>query len=141
MAIDRPVDDPVRWRLPDPRRMRVREVRDLLWVRVVDVAAALEARTYCVEDSLVLDLVDAFRPANSGIWRIEGGPAGASCRATDASPDLTLSSPELGALYLGGVAASTLAAAGRIQEHTDGAVARADLFFGVQPVPHCTTHF
>ena len=49
-AVDRPVDDPLRWRLADPRRLRVREVRDHLWVRVVDVAEALAARTYGTED-------------------------------------------------------------------------------------------
>ncbi len=36
-AGERPVDDPLRWRLPDPRRLRVRQVRDHLWVRVLDV--------------------------------------------------------------------------------------------------------
>ncbi|MFI5052858.1 MAG: GNAT family N-acetyltransferase [Acidimicrobiia bacterium] len=140
-ALDRPVDDPLRWRLPDPRRMRVRELRDHLWVRVVDVAAALGARTYGVEDALVIELVDPFRPANSGRWRVEGGPGGATCAPTDTDPDLELAAPDLGALYLGGVAASTLAAAQRVEERTDGALRRADQFFGVQPLPWCTTHF
>jgi predicted acetyltransferase len=137
----RPVDDPLRWRLPDPRRMRVGRLRDHLWVRVVDVAAALGARTYGVDDALVLDLVDPFRPANDGRWRVEGGTDGAVCARTDAEPDLHLGAPDLGALYLGGVAASTLANAGRVTEQTPGALPRADRFFGVQPLPWCTTHF
>jgi predicted acetyltransferase len=138
---DRPADDPLRWRLTDPRRMRVRELRDMLWVRVVDPAAALGARTYGVDDALVLELVDPFRPANEGRWRIEGGADGASCVRTDRGPDLTVTAPDLGAMYLGGVAASTLAAAGRVHEQTDGALRRADRFFGVHPLPWCTTHF
>ena len=138
---DRPVDDPLRWRLPDARRLRVRQVRDHLWIRVVDVAAALGARTYAVDDVVVIELTDPFRPANNGRWRIDGGPDGATCAVTDDEPDLTLSAPDLGALSLGGVAASTLAAAGRVGARSEGALGRADRFFGVQPHPHCTTHF
>jgi predicted acetyltransferase len=140
-AVDRPVDDPLRWRLRDPRRMRVGQLRDHLWVRVVDVPAAMGARTYAVDDALVVELVDSFRPANSGRWRIEGGPDGATCARTDREPDLAVAAADLGSLYLGGVAASTLAAAGRVGERSAGAVRRADRFFVIQPSPWCTTHF
>jgi predicted acetyltransferase len=140
-AVDRPVDDPLRWRLPDSRRMRVRQLRDHLWVRIVDVAAALGARTYGVDDALVLELVDDFRPEHSGTWLLDGGPEGATCTRTDRAADLALSAPDLGALYLGGVPVSTLAAAGRVQELTTGAIARGDRFFLTHPSPWCTTHF
>jgi predicted acetyltransferase len=89
----------------------------------------------------VIELVDAFRPANSGRWRIDGGPDGAACAPTSIEADLTLSAPELGALYLGGVAPSTLAAAGRITARSEGALRRADRFFVAHPSPWCTTHF
>jgi len=141
VAGDRPVDDPVRWRLPDARRLRVRELRDHLWVRVVDVADAMSARTYGADDALVVELTDDFRPANNGRWLIEGGPSGAACARTDREPDLALGAPELGAIYLGGVPVSTLAAAGRIRELTSGAATRADRFFAAHPSPWCTTHF
>jgi predicted acetyltransferase len=36
----RPVEDPLRWRLTDPRRMQVQHVLDHLWVRILDVPAA-----------------------------------------------------------------------------------------------------
>jgi predicted acetyltransferase len=140
-AGERPVDDPLRWRIPDPRRLRVRQVRDHLWVRVVDVAAALSARTYGADDALVLELHDAFRPDNSGRWLLDGGPDGAGCSRTDRAADLALSAADLGALFLGGVPVSTLAAAGRVKELTTGAVARADRFLLVHPSPWCTTHF
>jgi predicted acetyltransferase len=140
-AVDRPVDDPMRWRLPDSRRMRVRQLRDHLWVRVVDIASALSARTYGADDALVLELRYDFRPEHSGNWRIDGGPDGATCARTDRSADLALSAADLGALYLGGVPVSTLAAAGRVRELTTGAVARADSMFLVHPAPWCTTHF
>ena len=138
---DRPVDDPVRWRLPDARRLRVRELRDHLWVRVVDVAAAMSARTYGVDDTLVVELTDDFRPANNGRWLVDGGADGATCTRTDREADLALGAAELGAVYLGGVPVSTLAAAGRVRPLTSGAIARADRFLLVHPSPWCTTHF
>ena len=140
-AADRPVDDPLRWRLPDPRRMRVRQLRDHLWVRIVDVAAALGARTYGADDALVLELIDDFRPDSAGCWLLDGGAHGATCTRTDRAADLSLSAADLGALYLGGVPVSTLSAAGRVQELTNGAVARADRMFLAHPSPWCTTHF
>jgi predicted acetyltransferase len=140
-VVDRPVDDPLRWRLPDPRRMRVRQLRDHLWLRVVEIATALGARTYGAHDAIVLELIDDFRPENSGCWLVDGGPQGATCARTDRAADLSLSAADLGALYLGGVPASTLAAAGRVREVTNGAVARADRMFLVHPSPWCTTHF
>jgi predicted acetyltransferase len=67
--IDRPVDDPVRWRLADPRRLRVTEVGDQLWVRLLDLPGALAARRYAVEDALVLEVSDTLRPRNQGRFR------------------------------------------------------------------------
>lgn len=137
----RPVDDPLRWMLVDPRRLRVTMVGDFLWVRVLDVAVALEARRYPVAGALVLDVVDAFHPDTAGRYRLEGGPDGAECRRTAEEPDLALSAEDLGALYLGGVAASTLAAAGRITEHRPRALARADSMLASHPAPFSRTGF
>ncbi|HEX5587709.1 MAG TPA: GNAT family N-acetyltransferase [Acidimicrobiia bacterium] len=140
-TVDRPLDEQLRWRLVDPRRLRVTTTVDHLWVRVVDVGAALAARTYGADDALVLELVDGFRPANSGCWLVDGGPDGAACARTDREPDLTLSIADVGALYLGGVDATTLARARRVEERTSGAVTRADAFFASHPAPWCSTHF
>lgn len=140
-ADDRPVDEPLRWRLDDPRRLQVNQLTDHLWVRIVDVAAALSARTYGADDALVLGLVDRFRPVNDGTWQVQGDPGGGSCARADRDADLVLSARDLGALYLGGVSASLLARAGRVEERTSGAVARADRFFASHPAPWCTTHF
>lgn len=137
----RPVDDPLRWMLADPRRLRVTMLGDQLWVRMVDVEAALAARRYAVPGALVVDVADDFRPALGGRYRVEGGPEGAECRRTTAEPDLALSTADLGALYLGGVAASTLAAAGRVVERRPGALAQADAMFAGSPPPFCRTHF
>ena len=138
---NRPVDEPLRWRLADQRRVHVDAVHDHLWVRIVDPAVALSARRYATDDALVLELRDPFRPANDGCWLVDGAPDGADVARTERTPDLSLSAPELGSISLGGVSPSTLARAGRIREITSGALARADAFFSSSPAPWCATHF
>lgn len=137
----RPLDDPLRWRLVEPRQLRTTDVTDWLWVRVLDVPAALAARRYATEDSLVLSVEDRFRPASGGRFGLETGPDGASCAPTAAGADLILGVEDLGAIVLGGVAPSLLARAGRIDEATPGALARADAVFLTRPAPFCGTMF
>jgi predicted acetyltransferase len=139
--MDRPVDDPVRWRLADPRRLRVTEVGDQLWVRLLDLPGALAARRYAVEGTLVLEVTDPLRPRNQGRFRLEGGPEGAVCEPTRAEPDLALDIADVGAAYLGGASLVSLARAERVAELTPGALLRADLMFAASPPPICTTHF
>jgi predicted acetyltransferase len=140
-AWGRPVDEPLRWMLADPRRLRVTDRADFLWVRLLDIPAALAARRYQVEDGLVLDVADAFRPAVAGRYRVDGGPDGAQCARSTATPDLSVDVTDLGAMYLGGVTATELATAGRIEERTPGALRRADAFFASSPAPFCRTDF
>ena len=138
---NRPIDDPLRWRLAEPRRMRVRKSGDFLWLRVLDVAAALAARRYGSDDRITIELADRFRPANDGRWTVEGGADGADAARSDREPDLAMESADLGAIFLGGVRPSTLARAGRIVERTPGALRRADAFFSSMPAPWCSTEF
>jgi predicted acetyltransferase len=137
----RPLDDPIRWRLADPRRLRVTDVGDQLWVRLLDLPGALAARRYAVAGTLVLEVTDAVRPRNQGRFRLEGGPDGASCQPTTAEPDLALDVADVGAAYLGGVRLTTLARAERVAELSPGALLRADRMFASTPSPLCTTHF
>jgi predicted acetyltransferase len=137
----RPIDDPVRWRLADPRRLRTTHVGDHLWVRLLDLPGALAARRYAVDDALVLEVSDPVRPRNQGRFRLEGGPDGAACEPTRAEPDLALDVADLGAAYLGGASLVSLARAERVAERTPGALLRADRMFAASPPPLCTTHF
>lgn len=137
----RPLDEALTWMLADPRRLRTTSVRDDLWVRLVDLPAALAARRYQSEGSLVVGASDAFFPENEGRYLLEGGPEGAECRRTDADPDLTLSVADLGASYLGGARFRLLARAGRVEESTPGALSRADAMFACNPEPWCATRF
>lgn len=140
--VTRPIDDPIRWRLADPRQLTVISVGDWYWVRPLDVAAMLGARSYRTSGELVVELVDDERPSVGGRFRLTAGTDGAACvRAPEATADLTLGPTELGALSFGGVAPSVLAAAARIDEHTPGALTRADLLFPIDPAPFSSTMF
>ncbi len=125
------LDDPLRWMLADPRRLRTTSVTDFLWVNLLDVETALSTRTYTSDAGLVLEVAD------DGRYRLAGGV----CRRTDDLPDLALEAPDLGATYLGGVRFTTLARAGLVTELTAGAVARADALFGTSPGPMSSTGF
>jgi predicted acetyltransferase len=140
-AWGRPVDEPLRWLLADPRRLRTGVLADFLWARIIDVPAALGGRSYGTDGSLVLDVVDDFMGLGTGRFAVEGGPAGATCARTRKKADLALSIADLGALSLGGNAPSALAAAGRVEERTRGALARADAMFVTHPAPYCRTGF
>lgn len=131
---NRPVDDPWLSLVSDVRRCGLSR-RDSLHVRLVDVGAALEARTYQRPVDVVLDVEDVFCPWNSGHWRLTGDAKGASCVRTDDAADLALSVKELGAAYLGGTALSALAGAGLVQELRPGALAEASLAFGSDVAP------
>jgi predicted acetyltransferase len=140
-VLDRSIDEPVRWRLADPRRLRIVESGDQLWVRLLDLRGALAARRYAVDGELVLEVTDAVRPRNQGRFRLEGGPDGAACEPTMAEPDLALDVADLGAAFLGGASLTSLARAERVAELVPGALARADRMFAAHPAPICTTHF
>lgn len=139
--LDAPVDDPVRWLLADPRQLRTIRVWDGLWLRVVDVPAALTARRYENAGQLTIEVVDDVLPAVAGRYLLDGSPADASCVSTQKDPDIVLGVRALASLYLGGVSATALAAAGRIEERTAGAVSVADRMFTTARAPFCETGF
>ena len=88
-----------------------------------------------------MEVTDTFLPENEGRYELEGGPDGARCRRTKNEAALVLTAAELGSLYLGGVRASSLGAAGRVRELVPGALERADLLFGSDRPPWCSTDF
>lgn len=137
----RPLDDPIALRLVDHRAWRVTAVSDWLWACMVDIAAALAGRRYGTAGSVVLEVVDPFRPEAGGRFRLDGGPDGAECTRTDAEPDLVLAAGDLGSTYLGGTRFAALRRAGLVDERTPGAVAVADALFATDPLPFCDTGF
>lgn len=137
----RPVDEPLRFLLADARRMRVTAMTEELWLRPVDVPACLTARAYRTDGRLVLEVVDDFMGFSAGRFALDVTVDGATCTTTDESADLTLGVAELGAIYLGGTNATVLAGAARIDEHTAGALDRADVLFSTPRAPYCRTNF
>jgi predicted acetyltransferase len=133
-------DDPLYHLVTDRRPLQGIPV-DGLWVRLVDVDRALQARRYPAPIDLVLEVRDEFCPWNAGRWRLTGHPAGARCARTDRDPDLVLGIEELSAVYLGGVSLATLQAAGRVTEVSPGAVTLAATAFGWPVTPWCPDDF
>ena len=132
----RSVDEPLRWQVSDFRAVRVTDTRDHLWVRILNVIDALEAREYVMPVRLVLDVSDDLGFA-AGRFELLNGVV----TQTSADPDLSLSVNELGAVYLGGVSPLTLQRAGRITEHTPGAVESMDAAFRSPRTPWLSEWF
>jgi predicted acetyltransferase len=129
------VDTPLRAMLKDPRTLRCTAVRDFLWMRILDVEAALPLRRYGTGATLVLDVRDVTLPENAGRYRLSHEAGGPVCGVTTQAADLSLDVADLAAAYLGGTSFTTLAAAGLVEEHTSGALTRADALFAADRQP------
>jgi predicted acetyltransferase len=122
-----PLDHPLLLLVGELNRLSFR-VGDALWVRLVDVGAALAARSYAGDGDVVLAVADAFCPWNDARFSLDGSK-------TTAPPDLRLDVDALGSAYLGGFTVGQLARAGRVEELTHGAVERADALFRTGRAP------
>ena len=76
----------------------------------------------------------SFCPWNDGRYRTDGS-------RVDDEPDLVLNTADLASAYLGGVDVHVLAAAGRIDERTNGSVERAAAMFRTPLPPFCPEVF
>ena len=139
-AFNVPVDWGMRFILSEPRRLGM-TIGDAVWLRIVDLPAALERRNYAGHDRLILDVRDGFCPWNAGGWEVEANLDGARVTRTDADPDLVLEAADLASVYLGGVSFAELRLAGRIDECTPEAVARADALLRTPLAPWCPAVF
>jgi predicted acetyltransferase len=131
-----PVDHPLFLLLAEPRRTRYR-MGDGVWVRLVDVGAALSGRGYAGDGRIVFEVRDAFCPWNEGRWKLEDAQA----TRTDDEPDLRLDVTALGSVFLGGFTFAELRRACRVEEAREGAVARADAMFRTDVAPWCPEIF
>ncbi|WP_406003169.1 GNAT family N-acetyltransferase [Streptomyces sp. NBC_00829] len=126
--------------LPNPRAARITTQVDFMWVRLLDVPRALEARAYRVPGSLVLDVHDGLG-LSGGRFRLDAQADGASCSATTLPAELSLGLSGLSALYLGDESASRLMALGLAEEHRPGAAATADALLRTASRPWCPDYF
>jgi predicted acetyltransferase len=126
--------------LADPRALRL-NVADGLWLRLVDVAAALEARRYLAADRLRFELADAFRPDQAGTYLLETDGDRARASRTEGAVDLLLDTADLAAAYLGGTTFQALADVGRVIARTPGSIERADAMFRSPVYPWSPGYF
>jgi len=120
----RGTDDPLIWWAGGPRAVGAKAF-DSLWLRPVDVDAALRARGYAQACDLVLDVVDGVCPWNQRRWRLTIDRDGvATCLPTSDSADLRLPVQALGAAYLGSRSLAAQAREGLVTELTTGSVRR-----------------
>ncbi len=140
---ERPVDEPVRWLLPDGRALRQTYAGDGLWLRLLDVPAALAARHYARADRLVLEVVDdAPGGYAAGRYLLGAGPDGASCtRAGAHGADLRIAQPALASAYLGGFSLRQQQLRGMVDELTPGALDRLDAMLATPLAPWSATSF
>ena len=139
-AINRPSDDSLWWMLSDPRRLR-RKSHDALWVRLLDIPKALEARTYNSDGILKIGLVSDVQPESAGTYVIEIDDSRGSVKKTTDKPDVVMTPADLSALYLGGISSGPLFEAGRINEITTGSLAKLTGMFNTDSAPWCAHYF
>lgn len=135
-----PPAHPLRWQFADFRAGQVSGDTDWLWVRLLDVPRALTARGWFMDGELVLDVDDPFL-GEHGRYLLTVRDGKADCVPTDREPDLSLDVSDLGSVYLGGTAPSTLVRAGHIRAHRPGAATLADALFRTERSPHCLHWF
>ncbi|MFF5011148.1 GNAT family N-acetyltransferase [Streptomyces phaeochromogenes] len=135
-----PPGHPLRWQFADFRAGEVSGDMDWLWVRLLDIPRALTARGWFTDGELVLDVDDPFL-GEHGRYLLTVRDGKADCVPTGRTPDLSLDVRDLGSVYLGGTAPSTLVRAGHIQAHRPGAATLADSLFRADRPPHCLHWF
>ncbi len=133
-----PADFELPMQVANPRMVQ-RRILDGLYVRILDVPGALEARGYSVDDSLVLEIEDTMGVAG-GKFRLEVSHEGAMCGATSDEADLKLDVATLSSLYLGADGAGPLHRVGKIEGDIH-AVRRFDAAMRSDIAPSCPEMF
>ena len=131
------LDDPLPWLLRDRRAARVTGARDETWLRLLDVRAALEARAFVGDGSVVVAVQDALLQNNSATFEVSAR----GVRPVGAAAHLTVGVAALGPLLLGEARWGSLALAGLVEVHDAAALAAADALFGSWPAPHAGMYF
>lgn len=134
------IDDPLILLVTEPTALGL-SIGDGLYLRLVDVGAALAARGYAADGALALEILDDFCPWNTGLWRLEAAGGRAEVRRAEGPADLCLRVGDLASAYLGGFSFAALHAALRVEELVSGALARADALFRTDRAPFCPETF
>ena len=138
---NRPRDEPIRWRLPDARVLVLTQLSDFLWLRLLDVPAALSARRYAVAGDVVLEVLDNSAASVAGRYRLHADGADVTCEPTTAAAALTVTQSALASAYLGDGPLRPHVATGEVIEHLTGALQHTDAMFVTALAPWNATSF
>lgn len=136
---NRPIDEPVRWLLPDARTLVPSRQVDFTWVRLLDVPAALAARRYAIDGELVMEVLDDELVSGRYLLRAAGDQV--DCESTDRPAEVEITQRALASAYLGGFRLAQLALTGGVRELVPGALERLDLMFSTPLPPWNATWF
>lgn len=138
-----PVQDPTPHALTNARAWSITGVEDVLWVRVLNPVAALEARAWSSDGEFSLSLTDPQGiAAGTFTVSVSGGIAQVTSTQSRTTPQhFSLDVETLGSLYLGDVSVLTMRDAGRITADDDADWGAFAATFDLATAPFCATHF
>ncbi|MBY6362661.1 GNAT family N-acetyltransferase [Rhodococcoides corynebacterioides] len=131
-----PVDTVLPLLVHDRRSVRLQSTSDETWLRILDVDAALAARTYGAGPSVTITVDDDDLPENAGT--VEVGPDGV--HRVDGPGALRVHVRDLAAVLLGGTSWRSLAVAGLVTGDA-AATAAADTLFATELAPFAGVGF
>lgn len=124
-------NDPLPYLLTDLRLVRTKARYDGLWLRLMDIPAALTGRSYLRDLDVVLAVQDPFRNAGGTFaLRIRDGIA--ECAPTTRTADIELGIDVLASMYLGAYPARVFAGANRLQAKDTAQLRALDEAFGAE---------
>ena len=124
-----PMKSNLLWLLADPRKLSLTSY-DSVWIRILDPAQALAARTYSSPGEVAIEVTDEFCPWNEGVYLLSSDADGSSsCEPTNRPSEVTMPIASLGAIYMGATMSYDLLRADRVVEQKPGAVAQIDTMF------------
>jgi predicted acetyltransferase len=140
IVMEVPVDDPLPLKLKDQLAAKTIGMSDFLWLRIMNVPAALGARGYSADADVVLDITDPLSVAG-GQFRLQTRDGVGECTPHDGPADVQISLGDLGTIYMGAHRPSELHRANRITELQPGMLRTLDAMFATDRVPYCGTLF
>ena len=145
-APEQPVDQPVCLALKDPRALRINNLSDYLWARVLDPVQVLESRAYtpaahAAEMGLRFQVEDPMGYA-AGVFELQVGRDGVSvAKGVDPLSNLVVTEGALAALAFGSDRAHDLAGAGLITGASADVLDYLDALFEPVGPARCTGDF
>lgn len=135
-----PLDDPLPELLAEPRLLHSQPYEGL-WLRLVDVAAAMAGRGYQCDGEISFSVgADALTPWNDGTFRLTVSKGTAEVARISSEPEFSIDRKHLASVWCGRHRLCTLANWGMVTGDPE-AIGRADTLLATHSQPHCPDHF